>query len=282
MEFFRKRKKIIILVMSALCLAAAVITSNTDIRMSAVRNAAGFIIVPAQGALAAAARWSGERIDFFVSMNSLHEENKLLRDQNEELKLEINRLKRADTENQNLTGLLELDREYAQYQKTGVKIISKDPSDWYDAYTINKGSNGGLSVNMVALAPGGLMGIITECGPDYSVVRSIIDDRSSIASQCSRTGDMGFVKGDSILMREGLCSMEYIDAAAEILEGDEITTSPLSAYYPAGITIGRVTEIVTDPNGLTKRAVIRPTVSLYRLETLLIVTDPVYAETGAP
>ena len=59
--------------------------------------------------------------------------------------------------------------------------------------------------------------------------------------------------------------MEYIDSDAEIMEGDEIVTSNLSEYYPAGISIGYVREIHKDENGLTKYAVIEPTADLKHL-----------------
>jgi rod shape-determining protein MreC len=169
--------------------------------------------------------------------------------------------------------LLNIANQYGEYPTEGAKIIGKDPSDWYDEYTINKGSKGGIKANMVALAEGGLMGIVKDCNAYDSTVISLIDSRSSITAQCSRTGDMGFVKGDSELMRQGLCRMDYIDIDAEILAGDEILTSPLSTYYPSGITIGRVKEVAMDTNGLTKHAIIEPSVSLTHLDTLLIITQ---------
>ena len=72
-------------------------------------------------------------------------------------------------------------------------------------------------------------------------------------------------------MNSGLCRMEYIDAEAEIMEGDEIVTSHLSDVYPSGITIGRVKEIQTDANGLTKYAIIEPYVDFKHLDTVLII-----------
>ncbi|MDR1001189.1 MAG: rod shape-determining protein MreC [Clostridiales bacterium] len=273
MEFLKRHKRLFLGIMSALCIVAAFVTINTDIRLSVVRNVAAYVINPLQNGLSSSANWVGDRINFFITMGSLYDENKRLRAENEDLTLEINRLRLAESDNKMLSQLLELDREYAQYSKTGAKITDKDPDDWIDVYTINKGASDGLALNMIALAPGGLMGIITHCGINSSTVRSIIDSRSSVTAKCMRTGDIGYVKGDSVLMREGLCRMSLIDYAAEILEGDEIVTAPMSAYYPAGITIGHVLSVESDPNGLTKHAIIQPSASLYRLETLLIVTE---------
>ncbi|MDR1914755.1 MAG: rod shape-determining protein MreC [Clostridiales bacterium] len=278
MEFLKTHKKLFIIVMTITCIATIIITINTDIQLTFLRNVTGFFITPIQTGVSNVSKWVGRQVTFFSSMNELQKENEELKRQNEELRMEISRLQFAETENIELSELLELDREYSQFPKTGAKIISKDPSDWYDAYTINKGTKSGLSANMIALATGGLMGIITECYDDYSIVISIIDERSSISSKCVRTEDQGFVKGDAALMRDGLCRMEYIDADAEILEGDQIVTSQLSAYYPAGITIGYVKEVVPDPNGLTQHAIIQPAISVYQLETLMIVTQKSYSD----
>ena len=57
------------------------------------------------------------------------------------------------------------------------------------------------------------------------------------------------------------------------MEGDEIITSGLSDYYPAGISIGYVREIHQDQNGLTKYAVIEPTVDFKHLDTVLVIME---------
>ena len=92
-----------------------------------------------------------------------------------------------------------------------------------------------------------------------------------------RTGDLGVVKGNYTLSNRGLCKMEYIDGDAEIMVGDEIVTSHLSDIYPEGLAIGKVLEIETDTNGLTKYAVIEPYVDLKHLDTVLVLD-----KTGSP
>jgi len=273
MEFLTKHKKIFIIIMVVLCLLTIVFTINPSYFSSTARNAVGFVINPINETLSDGGRWIGDRINFLIEMNRLYDRVKELETENNQLKRESVRLNEAQKENEKLSELLDMSYEYRDYPMVGAKIIGKDPSDWYDAYKINKGLKDGIKVNMVALAPGGLMGIVRECNYFDSMVISLIDDRSVIAAQCSRTGDMGFVKGDSALMRRGLCRMEYIDIDAQILQGDEILTSQLSAFYPPGIVIGRVNEVALDVNGLTKHAILEPTVSLTHLETLLIITQ---------
>jgi len=273
MEFLTKHKKIFIIIMVCICLLTIVFTIRPSYVSSALRNVTGVVINPVNSAFSSTGRWVGDRINFFIEMNYLHDRVKELESENSLLIIESIRLKEAQKENERLSKLLDIMNEYSDYPMVGAKIISKDPSDWYDAYKINKGQKDGIKPGMVALAPpGGIMGIVRECNYFDSIVISLIDDRSSIASKCTRTADRGFVKGDTELMRQGLCLMEYIDIDAQILQGDEIVTSPFSAYYPPGIIIGRVSEVAIDTNGLTKHAIIEPSVSLTHLDTLLIIT----------
>ena len=46
----------------------------------------------------------------------------------------------------------------------------------FSTFTIDKGSNDGIAVDMNVLAGSGLVGIVTEVGPTWAKVRSIIDD----------------------------------------------------------------------------------------------------------
>ena len=258
--------------MIVLCLLTIVSTLRPSFAVSAVRNVVGFVINPINGALSSAGNWIGGRINFLVEMNSLNDRVKELEAENDQLKTDNTRLKEAQKENERLSELLLIVNQYADYTMVGAKIISKDSSDWYDSYKINKGSKDGITVNMVALAPGGLMGIVKECNYLDSTVISVIDSRCTIAAQCERTRDMGFIKGDSELMQLGLCRMDNINIDAAIIQGDEILTSPLSSFFPPGIIIGHIKEIVPDSNGLTKHAIIEPTVKLSQLDTLLIIT----------
>jgi len=262
--------------MMAICLLSFIFTLNSPSYLSsALRNTLGVVINPVNAAFSATGRWIGDRVEFLLDMNAHYDRVKELEAENRYLRLENTRLKEAQSQNEKYTELLELADEYSDYPTVGAKIISKDPTAWHEAYKINKGQKDGIKANMVALAPGGLLGIVRECNYYDSIVISLIDDRSSIAAKCSRTGDTGFVKGNYELMTDGLCRMEIIDIDAQILPGDEIVTSPLSAYYPPGLIIGRVKEIFLDSNSLTKHAIIEPSVSLAHLENLLIITKEI-------
>ncbi|MCL2351265.1 MAG: rod shape-determining protein MreC [Firmicutes bacterium] len=272
MSFIHRHKRFFIALMSFLCLAAIAVTALGKARPTVLRTALGFVVSPLQTGVTRAANWTRSKVDFFVNMSNLQSENDALKAENAALKDENTRLSLAMQENTEYAKLYELDQKYADYPKTGAEIIAKDPSDWVDAYTVNKGMSSGLAQNMAVLSDGGLFGVVTDCGAGTSTVMTILDDRSSVSAMCARTGDQGFVRGDRELMNDGLCQMVYINVNAQLIVGDEIVTSSMSSVYPKGITIGTVTEITDDPNGLTKTAIITPAATFRRLDKVLIIT----------
>ena len=273
MSMIRRHKKFFITLMTVLCAIAIAVTAMWKARPQFIQSALGYVVSPLQTGVTRAANWTRSRIDYFANMSRFQSENEALRAENAALKDENVRLSLAMRENTDYALLYELDQKYADFPKTGAEIIGKDPSDWVDAYTINKGTSSGLAQNMAVLSDGGLFGVVAESGATVSTVISILDDRSSVSAMCVRTGDQGFVKGDRALMNDVLCKMTYIDINAQLIIGDEIVTSTMSSVYPPGITIGTVTEIADDPNGLTKTAIISPAATLRRLDKVLVITS---------
>lgn len=277
-QFFEHHKKHIIGVGILLLVLVTVISSGKKLNATLLESAIGVVVTPFQDLTTGISSWVEDSINSARSKTDLKEENEELKNQIADLMAENRRLSLYEQENEKLSTLLKIAQKYPEYESVGASIIAKNPGVWYDGFTINKGTTDNISANMVLIAPEGLVGKVLESGATFSKAQSILDNRSSVPAMSVRTGDLGVVKGDYTLLNSGLCKMEYIDAEAEIMVGDEIVTSHLSDIYPAGLSIGKVLEIETDTNGLTKYAVIEPFVDLKHLDTILII-DKNSAET---
>lgn len=284
MEFIEKHKGKILIIITFIMIIVISLTSFYKNRMTSVGDGLlynnkttfvgdmlGYVVTPIQKYLGKFSGWIENKIEFWKNADKLSEENKEFIKQIEILQTDNNRLKLYETENKKLVELLDLQAKYPKYETKGAEVIAKDLGNWYDTFTIDKGNKDSFETNMVVLAQTGLVGKIIDTGANFSKVVSIIDDRSSVSAKNTRTGDIGVVKGDFELRKKGLCKMEYIDADAEIIVGDEIITSHLSDIYPSGITIGNIKEIKTDNNGLTKYAIIEPVVDFKHIESVLII-----------
>ena len=270
-SFFERHKKLILTGAILLLAALALLTSGKKLNATVLDSAIGFVVTPFQDITSGIGSWVENTTSSRREKTELLEENEKLREEVAALQADNQRLALYETENETLSGLLRIAQKYPQYASFGATIIAKNPGVFYDVFTIDSGSMDGIEANMVLVAPEGLVGKVLESGATYAKGQSILDSRSSVPAMSLRTGDLGVVKGDYTLMNNGLCMMEYIDAEAEIAVGDEIVTSHLSDIYPPALTIGKVREIQSDANGLTKYAVIEPAVDLKHLDTLLVI-----------
>ncbi len=273
MEFLSRHKRAFIIIMTLICLLSIILSLTIRDKPTFLENILGYVVTPVQQFATGVGDWFGDKFSYFKNIDELEAENQSLRDELESLKADNRRYRLVQAENTKLSELLKMDKRYPDYPKQGAQIIAKDSSNWFDTYLINKGENDGVLKHMVVLGAGGLAGQIMESGSNYAKVLSILDDTSKISAMSLRSEDVGIVKGDRTLMKEGLCRMDYVDNNAQILEGDEIVTSPLSDIFPAGLTIGTVKEVRSDANGFTKYAIIQPAVNFKNIDSFLIVTE---------
>lgn len=268
---YKVRNKHILSFVTIILIITIIITIGKRYKITIIEKGLGYIIIPIQKVINGIGGWTSNQVNFIKNIKELENQNTELLKKVDELSYENKILQQYKDENNRLRTLLDLDKKYADYPKIGSEIIGKEPGNWYNIFLIDKGTNDGLEVDMVVLSGNGLVGHIIEVAPNYSKVLSVIDDRNSVSSKVLRSGDLGIVKGDLTLVNEGLCRMEYVNAEADIIVGDEIVTSNLSDIYPPGIMIGMVKEIETESHGLTKYALIEPVVDFRHLEEVLVI-----------
>ncbi len=272
MKFLSGHKRAFIIIMSLICIVAIIFSLTVRDKPGFLENLLGYVVTPVQQASTGVADWFGDRFSYFTDVDKLEAENRSLKNELDNLRADNRRLKLIEAENEKLSELLKMDKKYPDYPKLGVQIIAKDSGNWYDTYIINKGESDGVFKHMVVLGSGGLAGQIMEAGSGYAKVLSILDDTSKVSAMSVRSEDVGIVKGDRTLMKDGLCRMDYVDNNAQIMEGDEIVTSHFSDIYPPGLTIGTVVEVRSDSKGFSKHAIIKPTVDFKRINSFLVIT----------
>ncbi|MCR5509300.1 MAG: rod shape-determining protein MreC [Lachnospiraceae bacterium] len=266
--------KYIFLILTILCVAMMLLSFTTDFISGPFETAAGYVIVPFQKGIGSAGAWLDGRSENIRRINELNEENKELKSRIDELTIRVNDLQRDKYELAELRSLFLLNEQYSDYNKVGARVIGKDTGNWFSTFTIDKGSKDGIKTDMNVMAGSGLVGIVTNVGPNWAQVRSIIDDTSSLSGMVMSTSDNLIVSGDLTLMDDGYIRFsQLIDEADAVTQGDQVVTSAISNKYLPGISIGYITEIRLDPNSLTKSGYITPVVDFKNLSTVLVVTD---------
>lgn len=193
MNFFKNHKKLVIPLVSVLCLFLISFSLNRA-EPTFFESGVGFVLAPIQKFNTSIMDWISSKFNALVNINEIESENERLKEEVYSLQTEVNRLKLVENENKELSEILKIDRKYSDYPKVGARIIAKDTSNWYDVFLIDKGSNDGIQKNMVVIASGGLVGKISETGFNYSKVISIIDDTDSVGAKSLRTDDLDLLE----------------------------------------------------------------------------------------
>lgn len=273
-EKFTIPSKYLLFILTFFCTAMMLITFGTDTFNRPFNTVFGYVIVPFQQGISQVGSWLSNRSQELVQIRSLLEENERLREEVAALTEENTLLQQDRYELNNLRELLSLDEQYGEYSKVGARIISRDSSNWYSSFIIDKGTQDGLSVDMNVIAGGGLVGIITSVGPNWARVTSIISDNSNVSAKTLATEDNLVVSGDLQLMAEGVITYSMlVDSQNAVVEGDKVVTSDISDKYLPNILIGYINTINSDSNNLTKSGYITPAVDFEHLGEVLVITD---------
>ncbi|NLL79979.1 MAG: rod shape-determining protein MreC [Clostridiales bacterium] len=276
----RKREKFtlpssyLVLILSFLCIGMTVLTFSTDLFSGPLGTIAGYVIVPFQNGITEVGSFLSDRSDELAQLRDVQRENEALRQQVDELTIENTLLQQDKYELNNLRELYKLDAQYEQYEKVGARIIAWDGGNWFNSFTIDKGTEDGIQVDMNVMAGSGLVGRVTDVGPNWAKVMSIIDDNSNVSGSMLSTSDKLIVSGDLELMSEGVIRFKnLIDSDDKVVEGDKIVTSSVSDKYLPGILIGYISSIGRDSNNLTKSGTMTPAVDFAHLEEVLVILE---------
>ena len=273
-ERFTLPGKYLLFVLTIVCCIMMLLTFGTDVFNRPLNTAVGYVVVPFQQGISRAGEWLANRSEELVEIRSLLEENASLKEQVAELTEQNTVLQQEKYELNNLRELFELDSRYSDYEKVGARIISRDSGNWYSNFTIDKGYEDGLSVDMNVIAGGGLVGRISSVGPNWSKVTSIISDGSNVSGAVLATGDKLMVSGDLKLMADGVISFsQLLDSDEKVAEGDKVVTSNISDKYLPNVLIGYIHTLNQDPNNLTKSGYITPAVDFEHLDEVLVITQ---------
>ena len=252
---FRNKKKhlsskYILLILTGLCIVALFTSLVFNLSGGPLNSVAGYVFVPMQKGINNAGSWISGKANDFQTLGEVLKENKKLQNQVDDLTNQLN------------------------VTKVAANVIAMDGTNWFSSFTIDKGSKEGIKKGMNVIAGSGLVGIVTDVGPNFAKVRSIIDDSSNVSSMVLTTKDNFNVGGSLKSMNQDkvLPFTELRDEDDKVKVGDPVVTSYVSDQYQEGILIGYIASIEKNANNLTKSGTITPVVDFQHLREVLVIT----------
>lgn len=246
-------------------------TRNTDL-LQAVASGATTVLVPAQSALADFGRRADRIVEATVQIDQLRIDNSRLRDENQRLLLDNARLAEQIAQAGQQAKLDETARALP-YETVSAPVIARDPGGVLRSILIGGGSGAGMAIGHVVLSDQGLVGRITDVGPNYAKVVLVTDSSSVVSALVQGSRATGLVRGqygDTLVM-------DWVLQTEPVKEGDVVVTAGLAAggelrsLYPKGLVLGRVAEVAKARDAAYLRAILIPAVDVRRLERVLVV-----------
>ena len=275
-------RRILFTILVVLAVAATIffLVLRSGGQISIFENAVGSFLSPVQNAFHTVTSKVKGTFTNWRNYGALQDDYNALSFENEQLRMELSSAEETAQENERLKVLLDAQDTYDSLDPIYAKVIARDAGPWFKTFSVNRGSNAGVSTGMAVVNGDGLIGRVYEVGLNYAKVITIIDTRSAVACLMQRTRDNGIMRGqisDSDSAAE--CFVYYLPNVNSISPGDVVVTSGTDSLYPKGLKIGTVSALSLDAGSEGTYAVVSPSVDFQRIEEVFILRTVIETDT---
>lgn len=274
LDFFKTHKFKIIVLILALLFGMMLYSASSDGINNIPKNLLQMVTYPFQKATSYVSTGVGGFFDKVANYKNTMKENEELKDEISKLQQQLVDLEEMKEENSRLKNLQGIKDEYSDITSmVDASVISRDPNDRFSSFIIDKGSLHGVKKSDPVIANGSLVGIISEVGPINSRVTTILSPELSVGVMENESKNLGVLKGDSALLKDGCTKMAILANASAFSSGDMIITAGSSSLFPKGIRVGRITSIKTEESGVSKYAEIEPFANIPTIKNVYVITE---------
>ena len=268
---FTKKVKIVLVIAVLLTVGLAVASSllGTTVGDLFVKT----VLTPLRAGASALTDRAEQVYDYIFKYEQLAAENASLKEELSQIQKDNRDAASIKRENDRLRELLELKKENEDYEWVDGYIIAWDSNDWSHTFTINRGSGSGIEKGMCAITESGaVVGIVSEVGSNYAVIKSVLDSSLNISATVVSSDYSGIVRGGYATGQTNMLRMDYLPSAAMLRKDDQVVTAG-STVYPRNLILGTVVDAKINDNGIAQHAILEPAADFDSLEQVFIITN---------
>lgn len=228
----------------------------------------GQLVLPLQYSVSSLRRSLTDSASYLKRLTVAERQNRELRSELSRQRLETQRLKELELENDRLRELLRFKEKQPLNYLAG-EVIGKDPSGFFYSFLIDRGSEDSVEVNMPVVSTQGVVGRIFEVSPWASRVLLVSDPNSRVDAVVQRSRTRAIVAG----VEGERLGLKFLPRRQDITVGDVLVTSGLDGIFPSGFQIGKIVEIERDPHQVLEQAEVIPSVDFDSVEEVFIILD---------
>lgn len=270
--FFRSKQFKIILTILIGLITVSIIFSVIGSKISPQSNIVGTVTAPIRSAVTTV---SNAVSDFFKALSNGNE----IMLQNTELEAELNELReqladyeKISKENDFYKNYLEIKEQNPDFKFAPATLISRDSSDPYKAFIINKGSADGVAAHDPVITDAGLVGYVSEVGLTTSKITTILSPDLTLGALDNRTNDSGIISGSLETVENGYTKFKNLPHSCSVAVGDYVVTSG-EGVFPKGILVGTIETIANDQYNTSLFACVKPFVDIDSIRDVMVITE---------
>jgi rod shape-determining protein MreC len=203
----------------------------------------------------------------YFYLRGVRAENRQLKEQIEQMRLEQVRLSEDAAQAQRLQTLLAFKEQFIS-RTVAAQVIGSSGSDLSRIIYIDKGENAGIKRDMAVMTSDGIVGKVLVVFPSVSQVLLISDQSSGVGAILEKTRLQGVLRGTA----NGEVVLERVMSDEQVPVGETVLTSGGDQIFPKGLPVGTVTK-VGNGKDLFLNIKIKPAANLSKLEEVLVLVE---------
>lgn len=228
------------------------------------------LLAPLESGVTAVIQSCRSVVDRVANYRQLQLENEALKQQLAEMERQVQLAEEYRLENIRLRALLHFEENLADhFEMLPARVVARNPSNWRQTLTIDRGRRHGVREGQAVITPRGVVGRIGTVGERSAEVVLILDHEGALGGMIQSTRFPGIV--ESTGQKDIPLQMVQLPHDSPVKENQTVVTSGLGGIFPKGLRIGYVVQVVDEPNGLMKKALIMPFVDFDRIEEVLVI-----------
>ena len=218
-------------------------------------------------------KFTKNKIEMYLEFKDLYKKYDSLKDKASKAELYYAQIEELQKEIKDLKDVLKISPVLSEYTYVYANVVNRNNSKWYNTLTIDKGIKNGIKDGDAVITNKGLIGKIYGASNFSSSVKLLTTDeilnKISIKIKTDDNFNYGLLSKYNIL--KNVYEIEGITDYSKIKEGDMVTTSGLTDYFPSGLLIGYVKSIIKDEYDLNSVIEVTPSVDYSDISVVAIL-----------
>ena len=224
-------------------------------------------ITPFERALVWTQNGTGNLWHNYFYLRGVRAENRQLKEQIEQMRIEQVRLSEDAAQARRLQTLLAFKEQFIS-KTVAAQVIGSSGSDLSRVIYIDKGENFGIKRDMAVMTSDGIVGKVLVVDPSVSQVLLISDQSSGVGAILEKSRLQGVLRGTA----NGEVVVERVMSDEQVPVGETVLTSGGDQVFPKGLPVGTVTA-VGNGKDLFLNIKIKPAANLSKLEEVLVLVE---------